>query len=189
MIPKEIIILPENVELEKVTIEVYKQKNLPTNAPIKYWLKEESARKELATHKLCEKCGNPVASRGYCKTCYERVSNVKYKKLPFEEWDGIVPLVIWNNDIYFFDQDDIEDYLEENDLQPEDLQLVICVPRYLSRIHEDYFEDVIPENYDSIKDGNKEVWQKIQELNEFIEKQPPFSWSQGGTRTEFKRTS
>jgi len=76
--------------------------------------------------------------------------------------------------------------MENNGVLPEELSLVICSPNYFGEIDESYWEDIIPENWDSIEDGNKAVAAKLKEFNEFLKTQPPFSWSEGIYRTEYK---
>lgn len=177
----EKIILPENVELEKVTIEVFKSKD----GKGAYFLSEDKARADLSTHKRCD-CGEIIEIRDYCQPCASKRSHERYLNMPFEEWDETTPVCIYHSDEYFFSPEDIDDYLENNGLLPEDLELVICEPNYLREIEESYWEDIMPENWDELSDGNKEVAAKLKELNELIRKQPAFSWGQGSKRTTYK---
>jgi len=179
------IILPENVELEKVTIEVFRDKSRPEVDKQKYWLSEDNARSELATHEKCDGCGEIKEKRGYCSPCASKRSKDNYLKKQFKEWDGETPVVIYNSDECFFDAESIDEYMENNDVLPEELSLVICSPNHFGEISEDYWSDIIPENWDGIEDGNKAVSEKLKEFNEFLHTQPPFSWSEGIYRTTY----
>ena len=148
---------------------------------------ESSARYRGCTHKICD-CGKPM-SKFYtkCESC-RFVSQVeKYDKLPFKEWDGVTPLCIYQSDEYFFNENDIWDYIDnhsedDDEIKPEDLMLVICEPNYYAPIVSDVWEDIIPEDGDI----PKIIQEKLAEFNEFLKKQPPLSWSQGKFRTIFK---
>lgn len=180
----EKIILEKDVILpNKETIEVY---NLGTVKNPRYVVTENTVRKELSTHKVCESCGNNISKHSYCYPCYESKNKDNYFKKEFKEWDGKTPLVIYNSDEYFFDGDSVLDYIEEN--EEEDLQLMICEPNYCPELSEEYFtEEFLPENYNDLGDFDKGLVQKVKELNEYIRTLKPMSWSQGRYRTEFNR--
>lgn len=172
------IILAEDVEVEKVTVEMYKVKGDNTK-----YSTEDSARYAGSTHKLC-KCGN-TTDKYYinCSVCRGKNETERYDKLEYKEWDTTTPLCIYGSDTYFFDIDSIYEYAEENEEEVSELKLVICQPNYLHEISEDYWQDIFPENWDEIADGNKEFSQKLKEFNEIIRQQPPFSWGEGNYKT------
>jgi len=148
----------------------------------RYWGKDEHmARWDGCTHKLCE-CGNEMM-KGYtiCETCRSKKAIEAYDKMPFKEWDGKTPLVLFNDDQYFFHEEDIEIYLDDNELKPEDLRLMICEPNYLSPVNPDIWSDIWPEDHDL----PKEVDEALSKLNEVIKKQKPFSWSEGRFKTSY----
>jgi hypothetical protein len=181
---QEKIILEQDVVLPvKETIEVY---NIGTKEHPRYIVTEHTVRKELSTHVMCE-CGNVYEKKSYCLICSEKRSLETYKNKEYKEWDGSTPLCLFRHDKYFFDIEDLETYLEDNELEPEDLDLMICEENFLSNIEESYWEDIMPENFDSIADGNKEFSKKLKEFNEFISKQPAFSWREGKFRTTYIR--
>jgi len=162
-------------------MDVYKVEGIPT----RYFLSENSVRKNLATHKTCEECGDTIKVRSFCRKCSEKKQNENYSKSKFLEWDGKTPLVIYNSDDYFFDEDSLIDYIEEN--ETEDLRLMICTSNYCPNIDEDYFSDEMPENYDTLSDFDKVLVEKLKEINKYISSLKPMSWSQGRFRTEYKR--
>lgn len=117
-----------------------------------------------------------------------------YKDLPFKEWDGKTPLVIFGDDKYFFDSDDIESYLEEinGDVKDEsekrtstDLQLMICEPNRIAEIDfNGLYGDVLPEDMDIEDVVPNDILHLMNELNKLIkEKKPILSWSEGKFRT------
>jgi hypothetical protein len=143
---------------------------------------EHMARYVGSTHKLCE-CGN-IMSKGYtiCDKCSAKKIRERYFECKFQEWDGNTPLALWYDDKFFWDEDDIEYYLEDNELEPSDLMLVLCYENRLNPFPEDRWNELLPE------DGElpKEVRDAIDNLNLVIEKQKPISWSPSNIRTEYK---
>jgi len=145
-----------------------------------FFFREESmARYRGCTHKTCE-CGKPMVKHYLkCEDCRFISTQEQYLKLEFKEWDGITPVCIYDTDTYFFDEDDIRDYCNDNECESEDLMLVLCKPNYPSQIESYIWEDILPEDGDI----PKALQDKMDELNKFIQTLPPFSWSQGNKRT------
>jgi hypothetical protein len=146
---------------------------------------ERTARYNGSTHSKCE-CGK-LKPRRYsrCEYCRIKHSNEMYGRYAFEEWDMKSPVCLYDGDEYFWDVDDIENYLEENGMSPSDLKLVICSPNYATEIDESLWEDDLPENSEG--ELPKDLSIKISELNEFIRKMEPLSWGPSNIRTEYKR--
>lgn len=183
---EEKILLEKDVVLPlKQTIEVY---NLGSEIVPRYIVTENTVRRELSTHKICTNCENPYIKNGYCKTCYEKKNNERYYNKPFLEWNGETPLVIYDSDEYFFNAESVEEYMQENEIDENDLQLMICSPNYCCQIDEDYFSGEMPENFESLSDFDKILVQKLKEINKYIAKLKPISWSEGEFRTEFRLT-
>ena len=156
------IILPENVELTEEVKTLYKDKDG------KYYLSKEGAQEKLATHFKC-KCGNGIREkyRIFCDAC-EPPKKPKETK----EWDGKSMLYI--DDRYFNDVEEIEEWCEDEGIDKHTLEIYICDRNYLSEVSEDYWEDVFAE------DGElpKEIRVKLDELNKAIkEYDKPMSWS------------
>lgn len=135
-----------------------------------------------STHKQCEKGHIYGKTWISCPDCREAELPEKYLRLEFKEWDGNTPLVIYDTDHYFFDEDSIREHAEENEVAVSDLRLVICEPAYLSQVEESYWEDVLPEDW-SVSDVCKNVAEKLKELNEAISKARVASWWAGKYRT------
>jgi len=148
---------------------------------------EEYARNYVATHKKCdtEDC-EAIVKIGWrrCDNCTHYSYREMYNKLTYKEWDGESLLSLFDNDVFFSDIDEIHDYCEENDVNPSDLMLIICEPIALRNVELDYWEDDVPENCDGLASYRPELAKKIQELNDWIDSQPPLSWSEGRFRTK-----
>lgn len=140
-----------------------------------------------STHKKCDK--GHIYSKSWisCPDCRNEELPEKYLRLEYQEWDAETPLAIYDTDTYFFDIESIQDYAEENEIDIEDLQLVICVPAYLNQVDESYWEEVLPEDW-TVGDVCKDVEQKLKELNEVISKARVSSWWAGKKRTTIKNT-
>ena len=140
-----------------------------------------------STHKKCE--NGHIYSKHWinCQDCENAKRPSKYMKLEFKEWDGKTPLCLFMDDKYFFSIDDIEDYLDTEELTPDDLELVICNPNYIWEIQTDYWEDIMPEDRDLEDVASGELFEKFKELNELIKNEPAVSWSGGNFRTRYVR--
>jgi hypothetical protein len=153
----------------------------------RFWGKDENmARYAGSTHRLCD-CGE-VMRKGWtkCDECRAKGRDERYNQLPFKEWDGKTPLALWDDDTFFFDVDDIECYLEDNEVEASDLRLVICWPNYPDEINIEQWSELLPEDGDGY--FPKEFETKIKEFNEFLKTMKPLSWSPSKTRTEFKQS-
>ena len=148
---------------------------------------ERLARYDGCTHDTCE-CGNEHEKHlACCNTCRDEHRLKRYNAMPFKEWDGETPLAKHEDDRYFFSEDDLLDYCDSNDVDPEDLRLVICQPNYAHEITGEYFSDDLPEDQD-IGDVWPELADAIEKANELIRKRDkPLSWSEGKFRTEYRK--
>lgn len=153
---------------------------------------EHSARYAGCTHQECRTkgCGNIVPIRSYmeCEECRRKKMMQTYKALPFKEWNGedVICLFDADEDGYFFSQEDLLMYCENNEVDPENLMLVICQPNYPHQLSGDYWSDCFAGDQSEEDVFSKELLEKIKELNHIIEKHPAVSYSPGKFRTEYK---
>lgn len=137
---------------------------------------ERMARYDGSTHRRCE-CGEIIEQRSYCRKCHDRKEQEKYLAMPAASWDGVIPLCIHGTDTYFFDVDSLLYHCEEQNCQPKDLPLVICVPTLAREIdpNEHYCDD-LPEDGDI----PPEIEEAFARLNAAIKAcKTPLSWSPG----------
>lgn len=174
------VILPEDAEklIEEVPCVVYK-----VNDQLYYTKK--TAIYSVITHNKCS-CGN-LMERGWtaCESCRLKKRSEVYKSMTYMKWDGEVPLVLFDSDVYFFDDDEIYDYIYNEELdqeQVDNLQFVICSPNRLRTVDYDYWSDYFPEDYDPER-HDPEFAKKLEEFNLFIESYKPISWSESKFRT------
>lgn len=150
----------------------------------RFWGKDErAARYSGCTHMICE-CGNEM-KKGYtkCENCIAKGRREKYLAMPFKEWNGEDILVMFSEDVYFRDEDEILEYLEDSESKPEDLMLCICEPNYFTPLDGSQWDDVLPEDADTLPKGLSAI---IDEFNEKLKQIPAASYSQGKFRTEYK---
>jgi hypothetical protein len=108
----------------------------------------------------------------YCDECRHARRQAKFAAMPIKEWAG-EPLVIFDSDQYFFDEDSLRDYLIDSDIDLADLQLCICEPNYPSQIDPaDHFCDDLPEDGE-IRDD--QLLAAFDLLNEMIRQSEPLS--------------
>jgi hypothetical protein len=106
--------------------------------------------------------------------------------LPFKEWNGKEIVYSDMADKYFQDSDEIEDYCEEEEIEPSELRLLLCVPNYFDQVDGDIWSDVLPE--DSEGDLPKKLQDALNAFNEVIKSLPPASYSPSNTRTMYQRS-
>lgn len=147
---------------------------------------EHHARWGGCTHKICE-CGNEHEKHyTMCFACRNKKSKERYGAMPFEDYNG-QPVCIYQSDTYFFNEDDIEDYARDNEIDFDALDLVICTPNYMRCFDiDDLCADDLPEDQ-YVSDVAPNIAAKAAELEELILKEKPIlSWSQGTHRTTYK---
>jgi len=144
---------------------------------------EHMARFSSCTHRLCD-CGN-IMERGYskCRFCINNANIERYNALPFREWDGVTPVYSETQDTYFFNEQEIIDYCEDEEILPERLRLVLCKPNNFSHIDYEQWQDIMPDDVDELP---KKLLDGIEALNKIIDELPPASYSPGKIRTEYK---
>ncbi|MFI8479684.1 hypothetical protein ACIGCM_03845 [Pseudomonas sp. NPDC078700] len=139
---------------------------------------EDLARFAGSTHRACK--NNPYhpphRTNGWCDLCHQENRNAKFSAKPTKLWEG-EPLVSFDDDLYFFDEDSLIDHIVDHDLEIADMRLCICEPNMPSEIDpEDYFIDDLPEDGE-IRD--QDMLAAFELLNETIRKAEPLSWSEG----------
>jgi len=136
------------------------------------------ARWCCATHRQCEKNpDHPIHEiRSYCQQCHQESRQAKFAAMPVKEWSG-EPLVIFDSDQYFFDEDSLRDFLIDSDIDLADLQLCICEPKMPREIDpSDVFCDDLPEDGE-IRD--QQLVAAFELLNKMIRQSEPLSWTEG----------
>lgn len=135
---------------------------------------ERMARYDGCTHRGCDDCGKPVPKCGFtvCDGCRKKRSDARFAAFEIVEWDGETPLNLYDTDRYFFDADEVRDFIEERGIVPEELRLVLCEPEYLRQLDADIWEDNLPD------DGElpDEVQEALDALNKVIAAQGPSCW-------------
>ena len=147
---------------------------------------EGAARSHGATHMKCE-CGIVYKKNHYtkCQECRNKLATERYNKFEFKEWDGKTMLCTYGSDEYFFDADDIEFYLTDNDLEPSDLQLMHCEPNRFTEVTGEQWDEILPECLQGELPSN--LAEQLDKLNKFIKDLPPASWGEGKFRTKYER--
>lgn len=147
---------------------------------------ERAARYNGSTHRLCTSCESPC-SKAYtmCRDCRRTKNIERYNALPYKKWNGKDMLCCHGGDDFFSSVEEIESYCNYHGLEVKDLRLVICEPNFLGQLEVEYWDELLPDDYDpeNIDAGLKE---KIDSLNSYIRGMPPVSWSEGNYRTSIE---
>ena len=173
-------ILPDNKKIREI-----KQIMYTFDDKIAY-KDRQSAEYAAAIGTVCE-CGNEFEGKSYicCPECREKHSIERYLKLELIEWDEKTPLVIWETDTYFFNEDEIHYHCEDFDIKIQDLQLVVCKPNSPPTFDLDEFlYDVLPEDIgiDEYNDGIRSASEVEEIVNDWIKDVSPISWIGGNKR-------
>ncbi|VTM70310.1 hypothetical protein Q8726_21280 [Raoultella ornithinolytica] len=143
---------------------------------------EHMARWCGATHRKCKNFPDehPIhVINGYCEECHHISRQAAFEKLERVVWAG-EPLVIFDDDQYFFDAESLADYCWEHSLLPSELQLLICEPNYPPEFDlEQHCEEIMPEG-DDYYCLPQAVRDAAEALNKAIKESLPVSWSGSG---------
>lgn len=180
--PKEKVVMyesPEAASLQTVTGWV--------DAGGRFWGKDEHmARYSGSTHRKCEQNPeHPIHTTGRgCPVCHEERRAANFAAMPKRIWGG-EPITEYDGDRYFFDEEELRDYLIDHEIDLADLRLVFCTPNYPRQIDPDnYFCDDLPEDGEVNDD---QLLAAFELLNEMIRKSPPLSWSPGKEAVELPK--
>jgi hypothetical protein len=146
---------------------------------------EAAARYNGCTHKVCE-CGKIMKKYQIrCDSCDFKSDREIFLALPFREWDLISPVCTTDGDKYFFNEEDLIEYMQEDETDPmTEIDLLICEKNQWRAVEEGYWCDEMP------VDGDGELPKKMQEaldnLNAIISTLPAQSYSPIKIRTNYK---
>jgi len=144
---------------------------------------ERQAKYMGSTHRKCDKCGGLISKNSFCRSCWDRKQQEDYLAMPIVEWDGKAPICLTGGEHYFFSEDDLYCYCDNNEVQPQDLQLVLCKPIYAHKLESEDWCDELPE------EGEVPDWliTAIKEFNEKVRSQnEPLSYLPGDKRVNVK---
>lgn len=137
---------------------------------------EHMARWDGCTHIECkeEGCTTLVKKRSFttCDSCREKKRHQTFMELERKEWDGKTPLYLDGSDTYFFDAEELDHYLEENECTLDSLQLRFCKPIKMPHLEDDYFLEQLHEDAEIPDD----LALAIEQVNKIIDATPPQTW-------------
>jgi hypothetical protein len=141
---------------------------------------EDAARYAGCTHRACENCGEPTEKMyTVCARCRTLNAEKRYMNRELVDWDEKTPLYSEVYDQYFFDKDDLWEFLF--DIQrpiTEEVRLVLCEPVKLKCVDEDYWSDDLPEEGE-LPDS---ILEALEGLRIAIDGADPVAWSPGKFR-------
>lgn len=148
-------------------------------------VKEETARYNGCTHKVCE-CGSIMKKwQMKCDSCSNELKRKQFLALPFREWDLVSPVCTTDEDKYFFNEADLIEYMEEDEDEPmTEIDLLICTENEWKTVDEDYWGDEMPEDSDG--ELPKKMQEALDNLNTIIKTLPAQSYSASKIRTSYK---
>lgn len=146
----------------------------------RFWGNDEyQARWSGATHRKCKNKPDEHPTHGthsYCEECHRESRQAKFATFERAVWAG-EPLVIFDDDQYFFDAESLADYCFEHSLLPSELQLMICEPNYPPEFDlEQHCEEIMPDG-DDYYCLPQAVRDAAEALNKALKESAPVSWS------------
>lgn len=178
---KKITVADLPIQKGKIDIEFIEVEGKKVNlTPINYGNIEN-----YITHKNCDNCGNEFEKQytyeKLCRECQLKISNEKYFKLDFVEWDGQNAVCLYNEDQYFFNEEEILEFCDENEINLEDLQLVLCYRTSFSPIDlQNITEELTYEDWEPSDD----FMEKFNEFNKWLTAQSTETWMPSNKRID-----
>ena len=135
---------------------------------------EHIARYSGCTHRVCEECEEVEVIKGYikCPSCIEKGKIERYGKKITKEWDGLTPVYSDAADLFFFEEEDLINHLEDTGDSPDSLRLVLCTPVKFQEFDEDVFCDELAED----QELPEKLTAALDVLNKVIRDLPASSW-------------
>jgi len=145
---------------------------------------ERTARYCCATDFPCPENGcKNRAPKGHirCDDCDEARQRTRWEALPENEWDEQTPLVLDGDDTYFFNADDLRNWIEDEDgRRIDDARLVVCVPEAPPTFEmAEFLTDYLPPDMDGDLGDTSKIDDRV---NGWIRKNAPKAWVPGTTR-------
>lgn len=137
---------------------------------------ERGARESGATCGRCDSCGS-ITRKYYrlCDPCAAKNRSLKYAQMDKVVWDRETPIFSQTHDRFFFSEDDLRDYINDNEVSVESLELFLCQPKYLDQIDDDYWSESLPEDGELPDD----VQAALDNLNSVIRNSDASVWFKG----------
>ncbi len=128
----------------------------------------------------CDALFRDPVSYAHCEPCRSQREKSRWQALPVHPWDGKFPIAIYHSDQFFFDEGELESYLEDrSDAKIEDLRLVMCEANNVREfLMSEFLEDSLPEGW---RLDETEINQIV---NDWIDKHSPFSYHAIGERLD-----
>lgn len=137
---------------------------------------KNGARWSGCTHIVCSECGQPTPKNYLiCESCREKKAIKRYESKERKKWGRETPLYSETADEYFFDEDSLRDFLEDDEYTIQSLRLTICDPVYFKEVYEDYFCDELSEDGELPQD----IIGALEDLNTLLRNHGPASWTPG----------
>ena len=143
-----------------------------------FWGVDEHAARYCCALSVPCKCGGRVAPRRFCETCLAKSNDEAWEEAERVEWDEASPLVTFRSDKYFFDEDSVQDFIDEHEIDLANLRLEVCEPTR-SPVFDllEFLYDVLPEDVDVLDAQGEQVEAGV---NAWIKLRSPFSYRGSG---------
>ncbi len=155
---------------------------------------EDMARSDGCTHKKCPVCKENVIekNRWQCSECSAKRIDESFQSLEEVEWCfDSWPVCLCNGEHYFFDEDELEFYIEHHMELGYDcfavagLDLVNCKPIFAPELDEDHFE--LPDEDGDLNRLPSPIYEAVLQYNKAVrECEEPTSWMPGNKRLKVK---
>jgi len=139
------------------------------------------ARYCCATEIPCGKCQGRNSDKGWacCKDCRDKADQEKLDNAERVDWDGEFPICVWGDDTYFFDEDDLVCWLDDNALTLDQVNLESCETKTFPTFD---IHDFLCDEWSVIDHGDLPGdWEQAEKaVNDYLEKLGPQMFSGTG---------
>ncbi len=140
---------------------------------------EDLARYNGSTHRVCQvdPSHGEHATRGYCDKCRSQKDRARFAAMPKKSYeDAAFPLTLFDGDDWFYDEDELIDWLVDHGIAPEDAELVEGVQDRFKEIDKD---DVIDSLGAERYELPQEIADAIDALNRLLAATPSGLYQMG----------
>lgn len=145
---------------------------------------EHFARWDGCTHEACD-CGREH-ERGWtcCEDCRAKKQRERYEKFMLHEGEIEFPLALYDDERFFWYADELDEYIDEYEIDVEDLMLVACEKRAKPQIDLGHmYEDYLAEDMDS--PWSEDIRDAVNKLQSLLDAEVDEVWEQVAVRVKW----
>lgn len=142
-----------------------------------FFLNEDAANRDGATHDICECLGVKMIGLALCDECTDKRQLEKYKALPKTPYaGGMLFLDDGNEGLYFDAMEPLAEWCDDSGIYLDDAQVYLAEENRPGELDESFFSDYLGDG----QDLPEEFMEFIDDFNARLRKLPPLTWVSSG---------